>query len=110
MLCIFRSWAMKDFFPIAYGSGLVGRRIVNCSESARANMANYTTAEAAEQLKITKRSIARLIRDKKIAANWNAYARRFEIEESEVERYKSERRTVGRPLINPRARQGRREG
>jgi excisionase family DNA binding protein len=56
-----------------------------------------TTAEAAHRLGITPRSVARLIRGKQLAAIWNEYARRFEIDEAEVERYKMERRGPGRP-------------
>jgi excisionase family DNA binding protein len=56
-----------------------------------------TTKEAADRLGLTPRSVARLIRNKKIAAHWNIYARRMEIAEEEVDRYQKERKSAGRP-------------
>lgn len=56
-----------------------------------------TTAEAAARLGLTVRSVARLIRSKQLAATWNEYARRFEVDPAEVERYTNERRSPGRP-------------
>lgn len=60
-----------------------------------------TTREAADRLGIAPRSVAWLIRGKKIAAIWNDYARRYEIEESEVERYQRERLPQHRPPRTP---------
>jgi len=54
-----------------------------------------TTAEAAEQLKITKRSVARLCKKGVIKAELRG--RDYWIEENEVERYKRERRPAHRP-------------
>jgi excisionase family DNA binding protein len=56
-----------------------------------------TTAEAADRLKIKPRSVVQLIRRGLLAATWNTYARRFEIEDAEVERYAVERRAQHRP-------------
>lgn len=56
-----------------------------------------TSTEAADRLGITARSVARLIRSKQLAATWNAYARRMEIDEAEIERYQDSRRKAGRP-------------
>lgn len=53
------------------------------------------TTEAADRLGIKPRSVAKLIRDGKLTAIWNAYARRFEIEAEEVERYARERAKPG---------------
>ena len=58
-----------------------------------------TTSEAANRLGLTPRSVARLIRTKAIAATWNAYARRMEIDEAEIARYASERKSPGRPKV-----------
>lgn len=54
-----------------------------------------TTAEAAERLGITARSVARLLKGGKLAGTLRG--RDYLIEEEEVERYKRERRPVGRP-------------
>lgn len=56
-----------------------------------------TTREAADRLGIKPRSVAALIQRGLLAATWNAYARRFEIEPTEVERYERERRLAHRP-------------
>lgn len=56
-----------------------------------------TTKEAADRLGIKARSVAALIQRGLLAATWNDYARRFEIEDQEVERYKRERRPAHRP-------------
>lgn len=57
-----------------------------------------TTHEAAARLGITARSVARLIRANLLAADWDAYARRYTIDSAEVERYERERRAQGRPM------------
>lgn len=54
-----------------------------------------TTAEAAERLKITARSVARLLKGGKLIGTLRG--RDYLIEEEEVERYKRERRPAGRP-------------
>lgn len=54
-----------------------------------------TTAEAAEQLHITKRSVARLCKRGTIKAELRG--RDYWIEDSEVERYAKERRPAHRP-------------
>lgn len=54
-----------------------------------------TTTEAAKRLGMKFRSVVRLIRDGRLAATWNAYARRFDIDPEEVERYARERTGPG---------------
>lgn len=56
-----------------------------------------TTREAADRLGIKPRSVAALIQRGLLIATWNSYARRFEIENAEVERYERERRPQHRP-------------
>lgn len=56
-----------------------------------------TTCEAADRLGIKPRSVMQLIRRKQITATWNEYARRYEIEPDEVERYRVERKPAHRP-------------
>jgi Mn-dependent DtxR family transcriptional regulator len=58
---------------------------------------SLTTREVADRLGIKPRSVAWLIRRGLIAATWNVYARRFEVELDEVERYARERRPQHRP-------------
>lgn len=55
------------------------------------------TTEAADRLGIKPRSVVQLIKRGLITATWSAYARRFEIEAEEVERYATERRAQHRP-------------
>lgn len=54
-----------------------------------------TTAEAADRLGLTARSVARLIKQERIAAS--KYGRDYLIDETEVVRYATERRPPGRP-------------
>lgn len=56
-----------------------------------------TTKEAADRLGIKPRSVAALIQRHLLAATWNSYARRFEIDPTEVERYQREKRPAHRP-------------
>jgi hypothetical protein len=56
-----------------------------------------TIEEAAALLKLTPAWVWQLIKRGTIAGTWNAYARRWEIEPEEVERYRRERRSPGRP-------------
>ena len=56
-----------------------------------------TIAEAAIALNLTPAWVWQLIKRSTIAGTCNAYARRWEIEPAEVERYRQERRTPGRP-------------
>lgn len=56
------------------------------------------TSEAAERLKITKRSVARLCKRGIIKAELRG--RDYWIEPDEVERYERERRPAHRPKVN----------
>lgn len=58
-------------------------------------MPDLTTTEAAERLKLTKRSVARLIKRGQIEAEKRG--RDWFIEEAEIERYERARRGPGRP-------------
>lgn len=60
-------------------------------------MDKFTTSEAADRLGIKPRSVVQLIRRGFLAATWNTYARRFEIDADEVTRYVTERRPRHRP-------------
>jgi hypothetical protein len=57
-----------------------------------------TTAEAAAQLGLNIVTLRGHIRGKRLSAVWNTYARRWEIEPAELERFKRERQVgAGRP-------------
>lgn len=67
-----------------------------------------TTAEAAARLnaltgrKYTDKHVARLCKRGAVAATWNAYARRWEVAQAEIERYAAAgtRLPIGRPRID----------
>jgi excisionase family DNA binding protein len=67
-----------------------------------------TTKEAGAILGLTARSVARLIGNKQITAQ--RFGRDWMIEAAEVERYKRERKSVGRPRRSVGAQEGSEDG
>lgn len=61
---------------------------------------SLTTADAAVALGLKLRTVQAHIKRGNLSAVWNDYARRYEIEPDEIERFKRENRKPGFPWLH----------